>query len=213
MLVGALWFSVASTAQSAVAFTSETEFKMADGGYSIRFAQNGTYAAAAYENDSWVFSDLQLNGSPTVEYFRVSTRGGNMTVKSFLGIVTDEHSGALNYDVSGRGVQAVNFGLSEAFAKNPNSHYVVVRLDPNQYPDFHPEGDGWYFSEDGTITVTNATTDTYIFYRDYSDALIDQSLPFYQTHTVTITALSLAAAVAVICVALRLRVARGEKKP
>lgn len=156
---------------------------------------------------------MQLVNSPLVKSLSVSTIGCNITVLSFAGIVTNEHSGAIYYNVSGPGVQTFNFGLNPAFGFNPKSHYVIVRLDLTQYPDYHPEGNGWNFSEDGTITITNATSQAYIFYRDYSDELLDETLPFYQTHLVTLFALSLMAMIAIIGIAVKMKTTRGDRKP
>ncbi len=136
-----------------------------------------------------------------------------MTIISFAGIVTDEHSGAIYYNVSGPGVQAFNFGLNPAFGLNPKSYFVVVRLDLTQYPDFRPEGNGWYFSKDGTITITNATSQVNVFYRDFSDELLDENLPFYQSHPVVITAVGLVVAMVLVGVAVKVKTDRSERKP
>ena len=148
-----------------------------------------------------------------VKSLRVSTYNCNLTILSFAGIITDANSGTVHYNVSGPGFQTFNFGLKPAFGLNPNSHYVVVRLDLTQYPDYHPEGNGWTFSEDGTITITNATSQAYIFYRDYSGELLDETLPFYQTHLVTIFAFTLVATISLIGIVIKLKAIRGGKNP
>ncbi len=211
--MGLIWISPNSIAQTTTAFTPDTEFSLATYNSTIRFAVNGTYTQAKLENNSWLFSDLQLVNSPTVKSLRLSTYNCNITILSFAGIITDIHSGTVHYNVSGPGIQTFNFGLNPAFGLNPKSHYVVVRLDLTQYPDYHPEGNGWNFSDDGTITITNATSQAYIFYRDYSDELLDENLPFYHTHLVTIFALTFVATIALIGIAIKLKTTHGEKKP
>lgn len=212
-IVGLICINSNCAAQTETVFTPNTEFNIVPYNSTIRFAVNGTYTQANLENNSWVFSDLQLVNSPLVKSLRASTCNCNVTILSFAGIITDANSGAVHYNVSGPGVQTFNFGLKPAFGLNPDSHYVVVRLDLTQYPDYHQEGDGWTFSEDGTITITNATSQAYIFYRDYSDEILDETLPFYQTHLVTVFALSLVAAISLIGIVLKLKKNLGGQDP
>ena len=213
VIIGLLWISPDSEGQTTEPFTPDTSFSIEAYNGAIYFAANGTYAQARFENNSWVFNDLSLTDSPTVESFRVSTKNCNITIISFAGITTDPHIGALQYNVSGPGIQTFNFGRSPAFGLDPKGHVITVRFNLTQYPDFHPEGSGWYFAEDGTITITNATTEAYIFYFDYSDELTNDELPFYQNHSVMVVALVLVAAIVLIGVAVKAKAARSGGKP
>ncbi len=213
VIVSFLWFSPLSKAQTASSFTPDTPFTIPSGNGTIFFAENGIYNQAELENNTWLFTDLRLTDSPEVPSFRVSTQNCNITITSFVGVVNDPHSGALHYNVTGSGTQTFNFDLSPAFSQNPKGHVVIVRLNLTQYPDFHPEGDGWTFADDGTITVTGATDEVYLFFRDYSSELPNENLPYYQSHPVLIASLVSVVAIVIVGAVLKFRSIRFGGRP
>ena len=211
MLAGFL-LSYGVQAQNTTAFALYTPFVIPERNVTIYFGANGTYTDAQLTNNSWVFRNLQLTNSPLVPFLCVSTENCNVTISSFAGIITTQNSGAIHYNVTGAGTQTFNFGLNPAFAQNPKSHLITVRFNQSQYPDYHPEGDGWTLSTDGTITVTHAVNDTYIFYRDFSSQLPDEPLPFYQNHLVLVVALASVAAIVLVGAVVRLKTSRSGGK-
>jgi len=199
-------------AQNATAFAPDTPFVIPERNGTIYFGASGTYSEAYLANDSWVFRNLQLTDSPTVAFLRVSTQNCNITISSFAGIISTQNSGAIHYNVTGAGTQTFNFGLNPAFAENPKSHLITVRFNQSQYPDYHPQGDGWMLSRDGTITITHAVNDTYVFYRDFSSQIPDETLPFYQNHLVLVVALVSAGALVLVGAVVKLKTGRAGGK-
>ena len=211
MAVGLLWVSSGAQAQTAASFTHDTPFSIPDCNGTIYFAVNGSYAQAKLENSTWVFSDLQLTNAPPVASLRVCTKNCNITIITFSGFITSQNSGALRYNVTSPGIQTFNFGLSPAFSLNPKYHDLIVGIDSDltQNNNYNPEGSGWAFAEDGTITVTGATADAFIFYRDYSSQFVNDNLPFYQSHPVLIASLVLVAGAVLVGVAVKVKSARS----
>ncbi len=212
VLIGLVLLSFGAQAQNTIAFTPGSAFIIPERNGTIYFAANGTYSEAQLENNSWVFRNLQLTNSPSMAFLRVSTEKCNITLSSFAGIITTQNSGAIHYNVTGAGTQTFNFGLNPAFAENPKSHLITVRFNQSQYPDYHPQGDGWNLSTDGTITVSHAVNDTYIFYRDFSSQLPDEALPFYQNHLVLVVALASVAVLVLVGAVVKLKTGRSGGK-
>jgi hypothetical protein len=208
VLVGLVLFSFGAQAKNTTAFAPDTPFVIPERNGTIYFGGNGTYSEAQLANNSWVFRNLQLTNSPTVAFLCVSTENSNITISSFAGIITTQNSGAIHYNVTSAGTQTFNFGLNPAFAENPKSHLLTVRFNQSQYPDYHPEGDGWGLSTDGTITVSHAVNDAYIFYRDFSSQLPDETLPFYQNHAVLVLALVSVGAIVLVGAVVKLKTSR-----
>jgi hypothetical protein len=208
VLAGLVLLSFGAQAQNTTAFAPDTPFVIPERNETIYFAANGTFTDAQLANNSWVFRNLQLTNSPSVAFLRVSTANCNITISSFSGIITTQNSGAIHYNVTGAGTQTFNFGLTPAFAQSPKSHLITVRFNQSQYPDYHPEGDGWTLSADGTITVADAVNDTYIFYRDFSSQLPDEQLPFYQNHAVLVLVSLSVGAIVLVGVVVKLKTSR-----
>jgi hypothetical protein len=208
VLAGLVLLSFGAQAQNTTAFAPDTPFVIPERNGTIYFEANGTYSEVQLVNNSWVFRNLQLTNSPTVAFLCVSTENCNITISSFAGIITTQNSGAIHYNVTGAGTQTFNFGLNPAFAQSPKSHLITVRFNQSQYPDYHPEGDGWTLSADGTITVSQAVNDTYIFYRDFSSQLPNEQLPFYQNHLVLVVALASVAVIVLVGALIRLKIGR-----
>jgi hypothetical protein len=212
VLVGFVLLSSGAQAQNIHAFTPDSAFIIPERNGTVYFAVNGTYSEAQMENNSWVFRNLQLTNSPFMRFLSVSTENCNVTISSFAGIITTQNSGAIHYNVTAAGTQTFNFGLNPAFAENPKSHLITVRFNQSQYPDYHPQGEGWTLSRDGTITVTHAMNDTYIIYRDFSSQLPDEELPFYQNHLVLVVALASVGALVLIGAVVKLKTIRSGGK-
>ena len=220
MAVGLLSVSSGSQAQTAASFTPDTPFNIPDCNGTIYFAFNGSCAQARLENSTWVFSDLQLAYSTPVASLRVGTKNCNITITSFSVFLASQNAGAMHYNVTGPGIQTFNFGLSPAFGLNPKIRDLMVFLDSDPLTQNNdsggqsaPEGSGWTLSEDGTITVTGAAAEAFIFYSDHSSQLIDNDLPFYQSHPVLMASLVLVAGVVLVGVAVKVKSTRPGGKP
>ena len=70
-------------AQTTTAFTPADKFLVPAYNGSISFAVNGTYSNAAFENNTWTFTNLHLNRSTLLENFEISTQNSNVTVISY----------------------------------------------------------------------------------------------------------------------------------
>jgi hypothetical protein len=212
-----------ASAQTYTAFTPETAFNIPEFNGTIYFAINGTYSRALLDNNTWVFNDLQLSNSRTLKSFNVSVQNCNITIilsegySGYNGAQSDR-SGRVEYNVTGHGIQAFNFGLSPSFGLSSRYRDLIVVFSTGAYTSRNASavGDGWQISLDGTITVTNATTGVSILYRDYSQEFTKTNMPFYQKHSVTITAAALVAAIVIVSLVLKLdsqknRRAEGNK--
>jgi hypothetical protein len=234
-----LWVSADAQAKTPTSFTHDTPFSIPDCNGTIYFASNGSYTQAKLENNTWVFSNLQLNTNsawffgiqrpiiPTpIESMRISAKNCNITITS-LYLFNEEQSeelfnnsyflrqkrASVRYNVTGLGTQTFNFGLSPTFGQNPLVSNVRVQLDlylTNQ-SNINPQRDGWTILNDGTVNVTAAKTQALITCRDYSSQLIDEDLPFYQSHSVLTLWLVLVAGIVLIGVALRVKSTQLER--
>jgi hypothetical protein len=116
-----------------MAFTSATQFPSPITNGSINFAQIGYYENATLVNDTWVFTQLQLDSqqtdllssSPNTANLNVTAQDSNITLTSFERLLTPDGSdinntgswltaGWLNYTVAGVGRQviAIQFNLT-----------------------------------------------------------------------------------------------------
>jgi hypothetical protein len=217
-----------ASAQTFTAFTTETAFNIPELNGTIYFAINGSYSRALLDNNTWIFSDLQLYNSQTLKAFNVSVQNCNMTIilsERFSGYFNAQNntaqgdrSGRVEYNVTGHGIQTFNFGLSPSFGLTSRYRDLIVWFNIGARSSLSASamGNGWQISRDGTITVTNATTGVTISYLDYSQEFTNANISFYQRHSVTITAAALVAAIVIVGLVLKLnsqknRHAEGNK--
>ena len=71
-------------AQTNTSFNPADKFSIPAYNGSISFAVNGTYSNATFENNTWTFTNLLLNGSQPLENFEISTQNSNVTIFSYL---------------------------------------------------------------------------------------------------------------------------------
>ena len=71
-------------AQIETIFTQNTTFDISTQEGKIRFGVRGTYTSATLRNGTWSFTDLKLDGSQTLDIFKVSARNSNITINSFI---------------------------------------------------------------------------------------------------------------------------------
>ncbi len=185
------WVCLPVQAQTETAFTPDDKFDIPTNNSHIRFATNGTYTQAALENGTWVFQNLNINGSTSLPLFKASAQNSNMTITSYRKSEATFLSARVRYVVEGQGTQTVNFGPVPAAGE-----LSIIYNNGT----FMSEGQDWKATKDGTVTVigapdgTNVTVVYYVFL-DYPSDYENQ--PFYQRHSVAIvTAVAVAATVA-----------------
>ncbi len=178
-------------AQTNTAFKPSDKFSVPADNGSIRFAVNGVYSNATFDNNTWTFTNLYLNGSQPLENFTVSAQNSNVTILSYQTFNATIFNGVLlSYVVTGKGTQILNLGLGseeQGWEYTVTFNGVVIG-----------EGEGWNILHDGTLIVTGATGNVSIINFDYGNNVSSSNLPFYQQHSIAIiTAIGLVAAVIV----------------
>jgi len=198
-------------AQTGASFTPKGIFGIPAYHGSISFGFNGSYSTATFDNDSWIFTNLQVDGSLPIGILSFSAQNCNVTIFSYQAInATTFDIMLLRYVVEGRGVQILNLGVnSTQSGLSANDEWDVVF--GTRY--FAEEGDGWYLSRDGTLTVTGATAGN-VTVMHYTFPIMgnNENLSFYQQHSVAI-AIAIGAAVTVaIAVAIKVKTREPSAK-
>ena len=178
-------------AQAKTTFTPEDNYAIPGYNAVINFAVNGTYAKATLENDTWAFSDLQLNNSQALENLRISAQSSNLTISSFRITNTTYWSARLRYTVEGQGKETINLGLVP-------KQYEWTVVSNGVYLE---KGDRWAITPDATLTIKGATNNVTITCYDFVDSLRSggngTNISFYQQHSVVVIA-TVAAAILII---------------
>jgi len=201
----------AMQAQAVTSFTPKDNFGIPAYHGSISFGFNGSYSTATFDNDSWTFTNLLLSGSLPIETLKFSAQNCNVTVFSYQSLnITTFGIMLLRYVVEGHGVQILNLGVNSTQSGiNANAEWNVVF--GNRY--FAEEGDGWYLSHDGTLTITGATTgNVTVLHYTFLNMGNTQNLPFYQQHSVGIIVAVVAALTVAVAVAIKLKTREPSAK-
>jgi hypothetical protein len=210
-VVGLISINPFAYADSDIQFTPETPFSIPNSNGTIYFAINGTYSRALLENNTWIFSDLQLSNLQTLKTFNVSVQNCSMTIilsEGLTGYYKQAQPGLVQYNVTGPGIQVFNFGLNPSFGLSSKYRDLMVFFTTNLFTngsDIRAIGDGWQVASDGTITIAGVTKNATIIYVDYSPVFNDTTLPFYQNHSVTITAVILSIAMMIIGIMIKIK--------
>jgi hypothetical protein len=183
VVLGLILFQVSPSvfAQTSIAFTSADRFLIPSRNGIIGFATNGTYANARLENDTWYFTDLQLNSSQPLRMFNISVENSNVTIFAHLSFDYLRKLSVLAYFVEGQGKQAVNIGIEPRESEGGlNAEWSVLFNDV-----FMGEGDGWSIARDGTITVTGAVGNVTIIFYSIEDGN-NADLTFFEQHSIVL---------------------------
>ena len=188
-------------AQTNVSFSPADKFSIPAYNGTISFAVNGVYSNATLANNSWIFTNLRLNGSLPIENLEFSAQNCNVTIFSYQAFnLTGLNMLLLSYVVEGKGEQILNFGFGsqEGGGVSTSAEWNVVfgtRLVTN-------EGEGWNLLPNGTLIVTGASENENVTILHYVFAASSNSnLPFYQQHSVAIiVAIAIAITVAIAVV-------------
>ena len=202
-----LWSRPNAQAQTNITFNPADKFSIPSYNGTISFAVNGTYSKVTFENDTWTFMNLRLNGSQPLANFQVSTQNSNVTIFSYRATNnTSFHSVRLRYAVEGQGKQILNLGLGPEEGGLGSSLEWSVTVNNNV---FLAQGEGWTISHDGTMVVNGANGNVSIVHYDFlgsfGNGLQNSNLPFYQQHSVAIATAVIVAAALSIAVAVKIK--------
>jgi hypothetical protein len=202
-----LWTCPSIRAQTDIAFSPADKFSIPLYDSTISFGVDGTYSKATFENDTWTFRDLRLNGSQLLENFTISAQNSNVTIFFYQTFNAIRFQFALlGYVAEGQGKQILNLGLGSVEGGLSASVEWGVVLGNNV---FLAEGDGWSISRDGTIVVAgktgNVTIVHYGFLDSYGNNLLGSNLPLYQQHSVAIVIAVAVSVTVVIAVVIKVK--------
>ena len=195
----------AQQVQTSTTFTPADKFSIPSNNAIISFGVNGSYSKVSFENNSWTFTNLDLNQSVTSGNLQFSALNCNVTIFSYTAFNNIRQTLRLNYVVVGDGNQSFNFGIGPQTGQFAGIDWSVVKLDskPNV---FLTQGIDWTLSHDGTVTVKGATGNYSIIHFGFNDASLSTSnLPFYQQHSVAITIAVLLVTTVAIAVIIKVR--------
>ncbi len=189
-------------AQTTVNFSPEDKFSIPEYNGAISFAVNGSYTTATLQDNVWTFTDLHLNGSPSLAILKISTENSNLTILSYrirngTYLIPNE---SLRYSIIGEGKASVNFGLSNA-GQYSGADWYVSKAGRNS-TIFLSLGHDYVLGNDGTLTIYSVTGNVSVTHEFLNGYLGNTSnLPFYQQHSVIIAvALVFVITVAVVIV-------------
>jgi hypothetical protein len=189
-------------AQTNITFSPADKFNIPSYNGTISFAVNGTYSEATFENGTWTFTNLHLNGSQPLANFKISTQNSNVTIFFYLAFNTTLQSALLRYAAEGQGKQILNLGLGSQEGEWTGADWSVVTGNNV----FMAEGEGWSISHDGTIVITGATGNVSIVHWGFFENSIPSSnLPFYQQHSVAIVIAMVVAVTIIVAIVIKVK--------
>ncbi len=179
LLVALIATLIASNAyaQSAITFSTQDNFSIPHNNSTINFAYDGSYLNASFENDAWLFQNLIVNNY-TLSHIptwclAISAISSNVTITSYsAGALTGLANAAawLNYTVGGKGTQMVN--LDYGYSGGLPNQYIVYVDGVNS-----TQGNVWTFSDDGSLTISGATSNVSIYYPPKTDVPTETPSP------------------------------------
>jgi hypothetical protein len=199
------WACPSISAQTSTVFGPATKFSVPAYNSVISFAVNGNYSTATFDDDTWIFTNLLLNGSQPLENLEISPKDSNVTINSYQTETFGFPSDRLSISVQGKGQQVINMGIGA---------YSGIDVDWVVASNVTFLNNGWNVSHNGTVTLTGLTGNLNIIYFNFTSQLGATKLPFYEAHSVAIAvtvavAATIGAAV-VVKVAVRRRTGEGE---
>jgi hypothetical protein len=196
-------------AQNETSFTQNTTFDISTQESKISFGVNGTYTSATLTNGTWSFTNLKLNGSQTLNTFKVSAKNSNITINSLNLRNTTSRFARLRYVAEGTGEQTFQMGITAGEGRGGlHPEWSVIVND-----DWLGEGEAWTIIPDGTITIKGVTGNIYILHYNFlSPNEIDEDLPFYEQHSVSITTIAFAGSIVILGTIIRLKTKRHDNQ-
>lgn len=182
-------------AQTSTAFDPTQKFSVPAYNGVVRFAVNGTYSNATFQDNAWTFTDLSLNQSQPMPYLQISTKNSDVTVW-YYGVNTLFPYNMLNYYTQDNGQQSINMGLTNA---GESVDWVV--FSNNTFVT-----NGWNVLQNGTVTVTGLTGNITVIYFGFTNELGNSNLPWYEQHSVAIAVAIAVAATVGVAIAVNITV-------
>ena len=197
-----------SQAQTTTSFSPNDSFNLPDRNGSMHFALNGTYSEATYENGTWNFKDLALNGTRLGGDLKISAENSNLTIYFFRAANNSLLSAQIRFYVEGTGKQTVNFG--NIFRKTDLSEWSVIKYGNSSASTvFHAPGKTWQLLPDNTVIVTGITGNVSVVHYRFN-ASVDSNLPFVEQHSLLIIVATILALV--VLVGLVVKFKAGARK-
>jgi hypothetical protein len=200
------WIYASAQAQNSTSLTPAENFSIPQYNGVISFAVNGTYSSATLANGSWIFTNLALKGSQTLQNFTVSAQNSNITIFSYTALNFTRQSSRLRYEADGHGKQIFNFVQVASAGQYNGIDWTVISGNST----FLAQGPQWTISPNGTVVVNGISGNVSVVHYGFFDVSFgNPNLPFYQQHSVAIAiAVSL-----VIVVALAVVIKVRNKEP
>ena len=199
------WTCLNTRAQTDITFNPADKFSIPAYNGNISFAVNGTYSKATFENDTWTFTNLRLNGSQPLENLKFSAQNSNVTILSYRASNVTLQSVRLRYLVQGEGKQIVNFGLGAQAGQLGGADWSVITTN-NANSVFLTQGDEWSITHDGTLVIKGVNGNVSIVQYSFLTSLGNTSnLPFYQQHSVAIAAAMVVAITVIVAIVIKVK--------
>ncbi len=185
----------AVNAQQATAFSVTDHFDIPNLNSSIQFAYNISCTNATFENDTWRFEGLSINGSQRQGTLFVSASDCNLTIFSFYASQSASNftRKSVRYFAEGVGQQIFDIGVTGT--TDVSEWWVTL-------PDgvFLAEGKDWQLLGNNTIKVNGQTGNVSVVHYQFG---LDRArdLPFLEGHSVALLTV-VAVAVTVIAAVL-----------
>jgi len=204
IVIGSVFSCASPTlkAQTNTAFNPADKFSVPPYNGVISFAANGTYQNAALKNDTWTFTDLQIQGSQSLEYLSFSAQNCNVTIASYHSSIYSLNVAILNYLVQGKGKQIINMGTGSQSVAEWSVFYLNRVLS---------NGDNWRVSQNGTVIVNGLAGNVTILYYGFMGGENTSNLPFYVQHSVAIVSAVAVAVTVVVAVAIKVKTKDNTK--
>jgi len=200
-----LFFSCSTPAlkaQTNTVFNPTDKFSIPAYNGLISFGANGTYAKAAFENDTWTFTDLQIQGSQNLQYLSFSAQNCNVTIASYHSSIYSLNIALLNYLAQGQGRQIINMGTGSQSVAEWSIFYQNRVLS---------NGNNWIVSQNGTVVVNGLAGNVTILYYGFMSGANTSNLPFYAQHSVAIASAMAVALTVVAAVAFKVKIQKNAK--
>jgi len=202
------WNCQDARAQSIVAFNPATKFSVPAYNATVNFLFNGTYTNAVFSNNTWTFTNLNLQYSPSIGNLSVSARNCNVTIYYYQMLNPRNYFSTLRFHAEGKGIQMLNLHLKpETGGLQPSAEWSVSFGNGT----FATVGHGWTISRDGTLTISGAHGNVTVFHNGIlSGSFLGSNLPFYEQHSVAIAVAAGAVAVLAAAVIVNVNIRRRK---
>ncbi len=192
-------FYSCTQAQTETTFTSNDVFSIPELHGSIHFFVNGSYTSAQLKNNTWVFTNLKLSNSPTINTLKISAENSDITVFYIRTSAQFGRSTSIKFNVQGQGVQSVNLDLNTTKTTDQSEWLITV---PNGVAVVH--GIGWNLLRDNTVVLNGLKGNVTVSHFNYNYPIATG--PFYVQHSIAIITAAVVAATIAVAVVIKFKV-------